>query len=152
MNTPPVKLFDVILHPSLKKSWIHFDIEAIDEEGHKYFDHSSSYGCYAPPYPAFPCYAGENYFTNQHPHGYTLEAFDVNQIVKRIRSHEWVAGIKSIKFSNQVYLCPKTYVLWEWAKKRVEGVSHFEVKRLPKGKKQIYVCEEHSRTANNARR
>jgi hypothetical protein len=81
METPPIKLFDVILHPILKKSWIHFQIEATDQTGQKYYDNSSSYGCYDPPYPAFPCYAGENHFTNKHPYGYTLEPFDVNKIM-----------------------------------------------------------------------
>lgn len=144
MNKLPTKLFDVILHPILKKSWIHFDIEAIDEEGVKYFHRSSSYGCYSPPYPAFPCYAAENYFTEEYPHGYTLEPFDINEIMGRLRSFEFVAGIKSIKFSNQVYVCPKTYIVWKWAEEKVEGTSHFAIKKLPKDKKDIYVCDDQS--------
>jgi hypothetical protein len=142
MDTPPVKLFDVILHPHLKKSWIHFEIEAKDETGRKYFDNSSSYGVYAPPYPAFPCYAVENHFTKKYPHGYTLEPFDVNQIMRRLDSYQWLAGVRSIKFSNQVYVCPITYVAWTFAKKKIEGTSHFEVKELPKNNKNIWVCDE----------
>jgi len=142
METPPIKLFDVILHPVLKKSWVHFEIEATDEAGKKYYESSSSYGVFAPPYPAFPCYAGENYITKKYPHGYTLEPFDVNQIMRRLNSYQWVAGVKSIKFSNQVYVCPKTYAVWEFANKKVEGTSHFEIKELPKNTKYIRTCVE----------
>jgi hypothetical protein len=142
METPPIKLFDVVLNPILKKSWIHFEIEATDETGRKYYESSRSYGVFDPPYPAFPCYAGENYFTNKHPHGYTLEPFDVNQIMRRLNSYQWIAGVKSIKFSNQVYVCPKTYIVWKLGNEKVEGTSHFEIKKLPKDKKSVYVCDE----------
>lgn len=142
METPPIKLFDVVLHPILKKSWIHFEIEATDETGRKYYESSRSYGVFDPPYPAFPCYAGENYFTNKYPHGYTLEHFDVNQLMRRLNSYQWIAGVKSIKFSNQVYVCPKTYIVWKLGDEKVEGTSHFEIKKLPKDKKSVYVCDE----------
>lgn len=142
MEKPPIKLFDVVLHPILKKSWIHFQIEATDETGKKYYDNSSSYGCYDPPYPAFPCYAGENHFTNEHPYGHTLEQFDVNKIMRRLDTYQWLAGVRSIKFSNQVYVCPKTYAVWQFARKEVEGTFHFEMKELPKNTKYVRVCDE----------
>ena len=142
MKKPPIKLFDVILHPILKKSWIHFEIEATDETGRKYYENSRSYGVYSPPYPAFPYSAGENYITKKYPYGYTLEPFDVNQLMRRLNSFEWVAGVKSIKFSNQVYVCPKTYIVWKFGEEKVEGTSHFEIKELPEEKKSVYVCDE----------
>jgi len=142
MIEQPIKLFDVVLHPRLEKSWIHFDIEATDENGKMYFERSSNYGSYDPPHPAFPCYAGKNHFTKEHPHGYTLEPLNINLIIRRLKSFEWQAGIKSIKFSNQVYVCPKTYIVWESAHEEKEGVSYFEIKRLPKNRENIYVCQE----------
>jgi hypothetical protein len=142
METPPIKLFDVILKPILKKSWIHFEIEATDETGRKYYENSRSYGVFAPPYPAFPYSAAENYITKEYPHAYSLEPFDINQLMRRLNSYEWIAGVKSIKFSNQVYVCHKTYIVWQFANKKVEGTSHFEIKELPKDKKNVYVCDE----------
>jgi hypothetical protein len=142
METPPIKLFDVILNPVLKKSWIHFEIEATDETGKKYSENSYSYGVFDPPYPAFPYSAAENYLTKKYPHAHSLEPFDVNQIMRRLNSYQWVAGVKSIKFSNQVYVCPKTFVVWQFANKKVEGTSHFEIKELPKNTKYIRTCVE----------
>ena len=62
--------------------------------------------------------------------------------MRRLNSYEWIAGVKSIKFSNQVYVCHKTYIVWQFANKKVEGTSHFEIKELPKDKKNVYVCDE----------
>jgi len=142
METLPTKLFDVIFHPVLKKSWIHFDIEAIDEAGKKYYERSVCYAGYDAPYPAFPYWAAENYFTEENPHGWTLEPFDINKIMTRLNSYQWVAGVKSVKFSNQVYACPKTYIVWKFGEEKVEGTFHFEIKELPEDKKSVYVCDE----------
>jgi hypothetical protein len=142
MIEPPIKLFDVVIHPRLEVSWIHFDIEATDENGKMYFDRSSASPGYQPPYPAFPCYAGKNYFKRKYSFEHTLEPFDINQIMRRLKSFEWQAGIKSIKFSNQVYVCPETYIVWESAHEQKEGIVHFEIKRLPKNRENIYVCRE----------
>jgi hypothetical protein len=142
MNTTKIKIFDVVIHPRLETSWIHFDIEATDEKGKIYYDRSSGYGGYAPPYPAFPCCAPKNHFTTQFEFGYFLETFDVNQIIKRLGSYQWEAAIKSIKFSSQVYVCPKTYIVWKSFNEKVEGNSYYEIKELPKNRKDFYVCRE----------
>lgn len=136
------KLFDVILHPRLEINWIHFDIEATDQDKKTYTHRSVGFGGYAPPYPAFPCGAGKNHFTKENRHGYTLDPLDINQIIERLGSYEWEAGLKSIKFSNQVYVCPKTYIVWQSANEKIEGTNYFEVKELPKNKNGFYHCRE----------
>lgn len=137
-----IKLFDIILHPSLKKRWIHFDVEAKDQNGKEYFHYSSIYGSYTPDYPAFPCSAAKNYFNKKQTWGYKLDPFDFNQLFSRIRSYQWEIGIKSIKFSNQIYVCPKTHIVWQWSKKQVEGTNYFEIEKLPKNEDDFNVCED----------
>lgn len=136
-----IKLFDVILHPRLETTWVHFDIEAEDQNGKKYYEYSRGYGGYCPPYPAFSHYAGENYFTKKYPYGCMLDPFDVNQMVKRLKSYEWEVGIKSIKFSNQVFVCPKTYIIWQSIEK-IEGTNYFEIKELPSKREDLICCRE----------
>jgi hypothetical protein len=142
-----IKLFDVVLHPRLETSWIHFDMEATDQDKKTYYHRSEGFGGYSPPYPAFSYHAGKNHFDEpKYDFRDNLDPFDVNLLIKRLSwltvFYEWEAGLKSLKFSNQVYVCPKTYVVWQSSKKDIEGTSYFEIKELPKSKHDFWCCRE----------
>lgn len=137
----PIKIFDVILHPRLEKRWIHFDLEAKDEKGKKYYHRSSSGYWIDPPYPAFPCEAGKHHFTGSR-YGYKLDSLNINKMIERCGSYDWEAAIKSIKFSDQVYVCPKSYIVWQFAKEHIEGTNYFKIKELPKNREEFYTCDD----------
>jgi hypothetical protein len=106
-----MKKYNIVLNPSLKKNWIHFDIEIFEEGNDRptAHSHSTSYGG-NPDYPAFrPDVEGdiEERINEQ----------EINLEYLRGRCYpiddKFWENINSVKIKNPVYYCLKSKVVWQ---------------------------------------
>jgi len=106
-----MKKYNLVLNPSLKKNWIHFDIEIFEEGSDRPTTHhySTSYGG-NPDYPAFRPDVERD----------IEETINENQINLQylrgrcfaIDDNFW-GNINSVKIKNPVYYCLKSKVVWQ---------------------------------------
>jgi hypothetical protein len=106
-----MKKYNLILNPSLKKNWIHFNIEIFEEgkDGATAHHYSTSYGG-NPDYPAFRPDVERDIEER-------INEYEINMEYLRGRCYpiddKFWGNINSVKIKNPVYYCLKSKVVWQ---------------------------------------
>lgn len=106
-----MKKYNIVLNPSLKKNWIHFNIEIFEEGNDSPTAHhySTSYGG-NPDYPAFRPDVERDIEETINENQINLEYLRGRCFT--IDDNFW-GNINSVKIKNPVYYCLKSKVVWQ---------------------------------------
>lgn len=106
-----MKKYNLVLNPSLKKNWIHFDIDIFEEGNDRPTAHhySTSYGG-NPDYPAFRPDVERDIEETINENQINLEY--LRGRCYPIDDNFW-GNINSVKIKNPVYYCLKSKVVWQ---------------------------------------
>ncbi len=150
-----VRHVDVVLKASLKRAYVHYDRDLI-VDNKKTYRQISKVNYYSDTlYPSFRASHAKDFFEgNDYMYDPFPEIFDKATLEKEIQrafiynpeEYENEFRVRSVKFLNPVYICPKSGIVWmksnvDW-KNMEEAPNHFLIRTLPKDRNEFYVCEE----------
>ena len=147
MDKRPAKKAELHLYGRLAKTHIHYDRRVVCEDGSNYTGKSSCYGGYGGLYPSFDIDTAKDYIHGGHNAEYFPEVLNTDQLKKDVDRYQillFKLQCDTIKFYDIPFICPKSGIVWRpWddSYEPTEYNSHYEIKELPKRRKDFYVCE-----------
>jgi hypothetical protein len=140
------------VYPRLAKINIHYDRRLIchDDNETVCVGNSNCYGGYGGLYPSFDIDMAKDYILGGRNAEYFPEVLDIERLKKDIDTYRILPfkfECDVIKFYDIPFICPKSGITWRpyienyWDHEPTEYNSHYEIKELPKRRKDFYVCE-----------